>query len=165
MNPIKKILVPTDFSEHSEFALGYAADFSKRYEAALTVVHVYPVVNYAAAEGFALYTPQQLTALLTELGNQLKAQETKLVLDGVATVASALVQGDAYQELLRLAPGFDLIVMGTHGRTGFKHALIGSVAEKLVRTAPCPVLTVRANANASHDVKDAKDVKDVKTKT
>ena len=54
-------------------------------------------------------------------------------------------QGDAYQEILEQAASFDLIVMGTHGRTGLKHALMGSVAEKIVRTSPCPVLTVRSH--------------------
>jgi len=147
MKPIQKILVPSDFSEHSAFALTYAADLAKRYSATLSLVHVYPVVNYAAAEGFALYTPQQLAALLTELSDQLKAEESKLRAAGVPVVETNLVQGDAYQELLALAPQYDLIVMGTHGRTGLKHALIGSVAEKLVRTAPCPVLTVRKVAS------------------
>lgn len=150
MSPIQKLLVPTDFSEHSMFALSFASDLARRYEAAVTLVHVYPVVNYAAAEGFALYTPEQLSALLAELMQQLKTQEITVRAAGVPKVDHILVQGDAYQELLRLAPDYDLIVMGTHGRTGLRHALIGSVAEKLVRTSPCPVLTVRAHARA-HD--------------
>jgi len=141
MKPFEKILVPTDFSEHSQFALGYAADLAKRYDAVLTLVHVYPIVNYAAAEGFALYTPQQLAVLLSELSDRLKAEETELVAEGVR-VTGSLLQGDAYKELLELSAQYDLIVMGTHGRTGFRHALLGSVAEKLVRTARCPVLTV-----------------------
>jgi len=143
MKPIHKILVPTDFSEHSAYALSYAVDLAQRYEAALSLVHVYPVVNYAAAEGFALYTPEQLAELLSKLGDQLKIAEEQARALGVSRISTTLLQGEAYKEILELAAGFDLIVMGTHGRTGFKHALMGSVAEKLVRTAPCPVLTVR----------------------
>ena len=143
MKPIHKILVPTDFSEHSAYALSYAVDLAQRYEAAVTLAHVYPVVNYAAAEGFALYTPQQLTELLSKLGDQLKLAEEQARALGLSSIDSTLLQGDAYKEVLELAGGYDLIVMGTHGRTGFRHALLGSVAEKLVRTAPCPVLTVR----------------------
>jgi nucleotide-binding universal stress UspA family protein len=144
MNPIRKILVPTDFSEHSALALTYAFDLAKRYEAALTLLHVYPVVNYAAAEGFALYTPEQLANLTTQLSTQLRASVDVARTAGVQQIDSVMEQGDAYKEILELSPGFDLIVMGTHGRTGLKHALMGSVAEKIVRTSPCPVLTVRS---------------------
>lgn len=145
MNPIRKILVPTDFSEHSSLALTYAIDLAKRYDAALTLLHVYPVVNYAAAEGFALYTPEQLAKLITQLTTQLRAIEDEARKAGAGQISSVMEQGDAYQEILEQAPGFDLIVMGTHGRTGLKHALMGSVAEKIVRTSPCPVLTVRSH--------------------
>jgi nucleotide-binding universal stress UspA family protein len=146
MKPIHKILVPTDFSEHSAYALSYAVDLAKRYDATVTLAHVYPVVNYAAAEGFALYTPEQLAELLTKLGEQLKAAEDQARALGLSRIDTTLLQGDAYKEVRELSASYDLIVMGTHGRTGFKHALIGSVAEKLVRTAPCPVLTVRQHA-------------------
>jgi nucleotide-binding universal stress UspA family protein len=144
MHPIRKILVPTDFSEHSALALTYAADLAKRYNASVTLLHIYPVVNYAAAEGFALYTPEQLAKLITQLNTQLKASEEQARTQGVVDVGSSMLQGDAYQEILEQADDFDLVVMGTHGRTGLKHALMGSVAEKIVRTSPCPVLTVRS---------------------
>jgi nucleotide-binding universal stress UspA family protein len=145
MMPIRKILVPTDFSEHSALALQYAVDLAKRYEAAITLLHVYPVVNYAAAEGFALYTPEQLAKLITQLTSQLRAIEDDARKAGAMQISSLMEQGDAYQEILEQAAGYDLIVMGTHGRTGLKHALMGSVAEKIVRTSPCPVLTVRSH--------------------
>ena len=145
MHPIRKILVPTDFSEHSALALSYATDLAKRYNASLTLLHVYPVVNYAAAEGFALYTPEQLAKLITQLSTQLKASEDQARALGATDIGSGMLQGDAYQEILEQAAGFDLVAMRTHGRTGLKHALMGSVAEKLVRTAPCPVLTVRSS--------------------
>jgi len=146
MKPIRKILVPTDFSEHSALALNYAIDLARRYDAALTLLHVYPVVNYAAAEGFALYTPEQLAKLISQLTTQLRAIEDDARSAGAAQISSVMEQGDAYQEILEQANAFDLVVMGTHGRTGLKHALMGSVAEKLVRTSPCPVLTVRSHS-------------------
>jgi nucleotide-binding universal stress UspA family protein len=145
MTNIRKILVPTDFSEHSALALTYAVDLAKRYGAGLTLLHVYPVVNYAAAEGFALYTPEQLAKLITQLTTQLRAVEVTAREAGAQQIESAMLQGDAYQEILAQASGFDLIMMGTHGRTGLRHALMGSVAEKIVRTSPCAVLTVRSH--------------------
>lgn len=148
MRTVQKILVPLDFSPHSAEAVAFAGDLARRYDAAVALVHVYQVVNYAAAEGFRLYTPTQLTSLLDELQSQLQAAEAQARAAGATRVERLTVQGDPFAELLALARDqkFDLIVMGTHGHTGFKHALLGSIAEKLVRTAPCPVLTVRAQA-------------------
>ena len=148
MRTVQKILVPLDVSAHSAEAVAFAGDLARRYDATLTLVHVYQVVNYAAAEGFRLYTPTQLTSLLDELQEQLKSAEAEARTAGAVRVELLTVQGDPFTELLALARDkvFDLIVMGTHGRTGFRHALLGSIAEKLVRTAPCPVLTVRIEA-------------------
>lgn len=145
MRSVQKILVPLDFSAQSAEALRYAADLARRYDATLTLAHVYQVVNYAAAEGFRLYTPEQLTSLLDELHQQLRAAEAEARGLGCERLELVTLQGDPFTELLAVArkDDFDMIVMGTHGRTGFKHALLGSIAEKLVRTAPCPVLTVR----------------------
>ena len=146
MREIRKILVPTDFSEDAVYAIGYAVDLAKRYEAVVTLAHIYPLVNYAAAEGFSLYTPEQLGELLANLAQQLKAAEDEARAQGLERIDTCLLQGEAYKELLGMAATYDLIVMATHGRTGIKHALLGSLAEKLVRTAPCPVLTVRKPA-------------------
>jgi nucleotide-binding universal stress UspA family protein len=143
MTPIRKILVPNDFSEHSKHALGYAADLAQSYSAAITLVHVFPIVNYAAAEGFTLYTPEQLTAVRNDLEARLMADLTELRALGVSEVERVVVQGDPSRELIALAPGFDMIVMGTHGRGGVKHVLLGSVTERIVRSVTCPVLTVR----------------------
>lgn len=143
MQTIRKILVPTDFSAHSALALSYAVDLAKRYGASVTLLHVYPVVNYAAAEGFALYTPEQLARLMTQLSDQMKAAEDQARAQGATQLDTSMLQGDAYQEVIKLAKEYDLVVMGTHGRTGIKHALLGSVAEKVVRTSTSPVLTVR----------------------
>src|SRR4051812_8574748 len=135
MRPVQQILVPLDFSAQSAEALAYAADLARRYDASLTLAHAYQVVNYAAAEGFRLYTPEQLTSLLDELHQQLRAAEADARAAGVTRVELVTLQGEPFEELLGLARkrSFDMIVMGTHGRTGFKHALLGSIAEKLVR--------------------------------
>jgi nucleotide-binding universal stress UspA family protein len=84
--------------------------------------------------------------LTADLEKSLEAEARSVEDAGVAAVHTMLIQGVAQAEIVRLASeqGFDLIVMGTHGRTGLRHALLGSVAEKVVRKASCPVLTVRA---------------------
>jgi nucleotide-binding universal stress UspA family protein len=144
MRPIHSVLVPVDFSEHSHEALLYAGDLAQRYGARLTLAHVYPVVNYAAADGFMLFTPEQLTALKAQLEQQLTDAANVARSAGATQVALVLLQGDPFTELNAYArrETSDLIVMGTHGRAGWRHALLGSVAEKLVRSASCPVLTV-----------------------
>lgn len=144
MQPISSVLVPVDFSEHSHEALLYAGDLAKRYGARLTLAHVYPVVNYAAAEGFMLFTPEQLVTLKEHLETQLSESANLARAAGATEVGLVLLQGDPFTELNAYAhkQAIDLIVMGTHGRTGWRHALLGSVAEKLVRSASCPVMTV-----------------------
>jgi nucleotide-binding universal stress UspA family protein len=148
MRPITSVLVPVDFSEHSHEALLYAGDLAKRYGARLTLAHVYPVVNYAAAEGFMLFTPEQIVKLKEQLEQQLRESSNVARAAGATAVGIVLLQGDPFTELNAYArkQHIDLIVMGTHGRTGWRHALLGSVAEKLVRSASCPVMTVRTQA-------------------
>jgi nucleotide-binding universal stress UspA family protein len=148
MRPISSVLVPVDFSEHSHEALLYAGDLAKRYGARLTLAHVYPVVNYAAAEGFMLFTPEQLVKVREQLEQQLRESTNLARAAGATEVDIVLLQGDPFTELNVYArkQNTDLIVMGTHGRTGWRHALLGSVAEKLVRSASCPVMTVRKQA-------------------
>jgi nucleotide-binding universal stress UspA family protein len=145
MRPIHNLLVPIDFSEHSQEALLYAGDLAQRYGARLTLAHVVPVVNYAAADGFMLFTPEQLTTLKTQLEQQLAEAANVARGAGASEVELVLLQGDPFTELNAYATreNSDLIVIGTHGRAGWRHALLGSVAEKLVRSSSCPVLTVR----------------------
>jgi nucleotide-binding universal stress UspA family protein len=145
MKPFKRIIAPTDFSPNSAEAVRYAADLSRRYEASLTVVHVYQPIAYAAHDGFEIRTPAQLTELLAEVDKGLANARDDAAAAGAVRVESKLLQGSVFEELMAFASdgAFDLIVMGTHGRTGLNHALLGSIAEKVVRRAPCPVLTVR----------------------
>ena len=148
MATFKNILVAVDFGESSEEALELAIDLAKQYRAGLTLVHTWEVPSYAygALEFSAMdmLTPVQQAArgqledLATEVRRELP--ETRAV----------LAHGVAWQEILaaieRGKP--DLVVMGTHGRRGIRHALLGSVAEKIVRLSPAPVLTVRAKTEA-----------------
>ncbi len=144
MMAIRKILVPTDFSECSDAALEYGRHMADTFGAALHVLHVVqdPYTQPWAAEAF----PAPIGDLLA----QWEEQARKRMLDSIpedrrasATVATRI--GSPFLEIVRYAQEqqVDLIVIGTHGRGPIGHMLLGSVAEKVVRKAPCPVLTVR----------------------
>lgn len=146
MKNIAHILVPLDFSPHSAAALSFAADLARRYEASLHLLHVLKVTVYVLPEGFTIPSPDQIQITADALEQQLQAAKHDALATGVQHVDTTLLQGDPAAAIERFAREgkFDLVVMGTHGRTGLKHVAIGSVAEKTVRHAPCPVLTVRA---------------------
>lgn len=146
MKPFKNILVPVDFSSHSDEAVRAAADLSRRFEGTLTLVYVFQPMSYPLPEGYALFTPTQITELTQNFERLLDASKAMAEDAGAVTVRTRLLQGLVTTELLEFAnrQRADLIVMGTHGRTGLAHALLGSVAERVLRKAPCPVLTVRA---------------------
>ena len=148
MIQIERILVPTDFSTFSNAALRYGCELADRFNADLHLFNVIwsPLHDYVEksdgghTKSFADYEQDQRDAAeqkLRELDvRPLKnAEEVTYVTRGGSTISSIAQYARAQK--------IDLIVMGTHGRTGLKHALIGSVAENVVRTAPCPVLTVR----------------------
>ncbi len=127
----RKILCPVDFSEESKAGLRVAIDMCRRFGASLTLFHVH------TREG--TIGPQD-----PDQGN-LEQMKQEVVKEGVTRVDTEEEAGDprlVISEHARRA-GFDLVVMGTHGRTGLEHALIGSVAEKTVRHAPCSVFVVR----------------------
>jgi nucleotide-binding universal stress UspA family protein len=145
MKPFSKILVPVDFSPHSSRALQLASDLSRRYDAGVELAHVYHPMAYALPDGFVLFSSAQLSAMLVEFGSLLEQAKQEALAAGAVRVSTKLLQGVPFAEIIDFAQesGCDLIVMGTHGRTGLKHALLGSVTERVVRKAPCPVLTVR----------------------
>ena len=147
MKSFKKILVPTDFSAHSQEAVRTAADVAQKYGASIALVHVYEPVAYTLPEGYVLVTPQQLVDLNTEFDRRLAAAKKEAEAAGARTVTTELLQGPPPYEIVDFAErnAIDLIVMGTHGRTGIKHTLLGSIAERVLRKAPCPVLTVKAD--------------------
>jgi nucleotide-binding universal stress UspA family protein len=144
MSLFKKILVPLDYSPGSSLAIRFAADLSARYQASVTLVNVYQPVDAALPEGIA-FTQTQLQQLHTGLEKQLVAAKVEAESLGALSVDTKLLEGVVVSEIVDYVrkQGHDLIVMGSHGRTGLKHVIMGSVAEKVVRLAPCPVLTVR----------------------
>jgi nucleotide-binding universal stress UspA family protein len=146
MKHFQKILVPVDFAPHSQEAVQQAVDIAQHYGASITLVYVYEPADYALPEGYVLYTPEQIGLMTTEFEARLRAARRDVEALGISRVETRLLNGAAASEIVAFAEdeGIDLIVMGTHGRTGLKHMLMGSVAERVLRTAPCPVLTTKA---------------------
>jgi len=146
MKSFERILVPVDFSKHSERAVRVAAQLARRYGSALEIVHVYEPIAYALPGDYSLFTAQQLDALCAELNRQLAAMKELAIAGGVSQVKTRLRHGPCARGICDLARegAFDVIVMGTHGRSGASRLLLGSVAERVLRSAPCPVLTVKA---------------------
>jgi nucleotide-binding universal stress UspA family protein len=140
MAPIRCVVVPTDFSETSGAALRYAVDMAQSFGARLYLLHVpgttgenfeanFPIGRFesAAKEGAGTFlSPEEMSSLRPEYAVRIGAPAEEIVRYADARDA-------------------DLIIMGTHGRTGVAHLVMGSVAEHVVRTAPCPVLLVRHN--------------------
>jgi nucleotide-binding universal stress UspA family protein len=145
MKPFQKILVPVDFSEHSAEAVRVAADLSRRFEASITLVHVYDPLVYALPDGFAYMPQPAIDQLLKAFSDQLAKTKLQALEAGAPRVETQVLNGSVAGAILDHATrgAFDLIVMGTHGRTGMQHVLIGSTAERVVRLATCPVLTVK----------------------
>jgi universal stress protein A len=139
---IGRILVPVDFSECAQTALRYALGLATQFEAELTLAHVVEQIVYP---GDWMYPPLALSDFATEKRDQVLDKMKSLVKDPEVNVRHVVRVGRAWQEVIELAKEnkTDLIVLATHGYTGLKHVLLGSVAEKIIRHAPCPVLTVR----------------------
>lgn len=146
MTQFSKILAPIDFAPHSAEAVQRAVDLATRYDAELLLLYVYEPADYPLPEGFVVYTPDQLGRMTTEIQKRLEAARKEVEAQGAQRVSVRLTQGSPAQAILDIArdEGYDLIVMGTHGRTGVGRWVMGSVAEKVVRAAPCPVLTVKS---------------------
>ncbi len=132
-----------DFSPPSEAALARAIELAKRTGASLTLMHVYQAPGFALPETIVPAPPDVLQELLAENQVRLASWAARARAAGVSSVSVEQVAGAPHFELVeRARQGFDLVVVGTHGRTGITHALLGSVAEKVVRRSPVPVLTV-----------------------
>jgi nucleotide-binding universal stress UspA family protein len=140
---IRNILVPHDFSETAEHALAVALELAERLSAKVILMHAYEVPTYGFPEGPAM-TPEMSRQIESAAGSALASVAKRCRRPGV-DVEVVLRQGSAWTEIGAVAKetNADLIVIGTHGRRGVARVLIGSVAERVVRTAPCPVLTVR----------------------
>jgi len=136
---IKRILCPTDFSASADYALQYAFTIAERHGATVEVLHV--AQSSAYTEDTVNDSDQTYDDTLRD---RLQAMVESKGDTGIAVMVN-VVDGIDYIEILNRATAWpaDLVVIGTHGRTGMKHLLIGSVAERVVRTASCPVCTVR----------------------
>lgn len=145
MKPFARILVPVDFSAHSAEATRVATDLARRYDATLTLMHVYDPLAYALPDGFTPFPPPESERLFEALEDQLAGARAHALEAGAPRVATKLLQGTVAAQITEYAAlgDFDLVVMGTHGRTGLQHLVLGSIAESVVRTAPCPVLSVK----------------------
>jgi len=142
---LKKILVPTDFSEFSKQAVDYAVELARRFDAEITLIYVLQdAVALFPEPGVAFPAPGNYLQELQESSQQ-ALERLRESLPAEMTIQTVLRNGPPFVEIVRYAKeeGVDLIVIGTHGRSGLAHMLLGSVAEKVVRKAHCPVLTVR----------------------
>ena len=142
-----RILVPVDFSAESERAVGYAVALAKKVTGAVELLHVVedPIASGAwGAEAYTSYVPDLLDELVADA--TLRLGSVKAGCDQSVAIQTCVVIGSPARTIVAIAEaeGCDLIVMGTHGRSGLSHVLLGSVAERVLRTAPCPVLTLRA---------------------
>lgn len=151
MMKLKKILFPTDFSDMSRQSLKFVKAFAEKFDAEVHVLHVVDeAYQYWMAVGPNSLPvgppPEEMLAGAKAELQKLADEELKTLTGGVVTEVSL---GRPFLEIVRYAKekSIDLIVLGTHGRSGLVQALLGSVAEKVVRKAPCPVLTVRDGAH------------------
>jgi nucleotide-binding universal stress UspA family protein len=144
------ILVPVDFSPNATLALEAAADLATTYQAQLTVVYVVPQVIFHPDWAADVEETLDIADITTEAQQALTKMTEPYRQAGVRITVTVLA-GGPYVEIVRLAHqiGAELIVIGAHGTTDRKPALMGSVAEKVVREAPCAVLTVRAPRQAT----------------
>jgi nucleotide-binding universal stress UspA family protein len=147
MIALKKILVATDFSEPSDAALAYGRELARTFGASLTVLHVVDNILTRAygTEGVVLVDPELQREIETSAQRQVDSllfDEDRKALGAVGVVITSNAPSAAIVTYAHDA-AIDLIVMGTHGRGAIAQILMGSVAERVVRIAPCPVLTVR----------------------
>jgi nucleotide-binding universal stress UspA family protein len=146
MIDLHRILVPTDFSKFSQQALTYAAALAEKFDAEICLLHV--------VQDLAVFIPDMVTVAppivpsLEQMTSAVQVAFDRLVRDHALDrfkLRREVCEGTPFVEIVRFAKqnDVDLIIMGTHGHSGLVHVLLGSVTEKVVRKAPCPVLTVR----------------------
>lgn len=151
MIKLERILVPTDFSDCAKQAVEYGSELAKRFGAKLHLLHVMQPITMAYARGAAI--PEEVygvalseKALHPEEPAKKELEDVEVPdVEHISGVEREVRSGTPFVEIVRCAKQnkMDLIVIGTYGRTGLNHMLLGSVAERVVRKASCPVLTVR----------------------
>jgi nucleotide-binding universal stress UspA family protein len=146
---ISHILMPTDFSWASQAALEMAVDLARRFGARLTLFHAHQVPSYVFPDGVMPVQSQMLMELERTVVAELTRLAAPIAAQGLK-VETRHTLGAPAAEICRAAEelGADLVVMGTHGRSGLGHFLLGSVAEKVLRRAHCPVLTIHGHEEA-----------------
>jgi nucleotide-binding universal stress UspA family protein len=142
---ITRILVPTDFSVDANAALTYALELARKFDAPVHLLHVVEDPLAAGMWSSEIYTAE-IAGLQVNLKRDAEERLRRSVPDDAGTVSTEVRTGSAATQIIQAAreTNADLIVMGTRGRTGVAHVIMGSVAERVVRLAPCPVLTLRA---------------------
>lgn len=142
---VEKILFPTDFSTGSFHALPYATDLSRHYNAKLYILHVIYDFTKATDSHIPHVSMDELYREMTEWAK--KELETCCIeeIRAITNVEKIVLKGIPYEEIIKFAAKekIDMIVMGTYGRVGLERFIFGSTAERVVRRAPCPVMTVR----------------------
>ncbi len=148
MREIHRVLVPVDFSDCSRAALECAVMLAERFGASIHVLHVWETPHYVGPE-FLIREPGETGSPLEKAAFTQAETEMYEFLSAFRPREEQfrvrLESGKPYETIVKLAADehFDAIVMGTHGSSGLRHLVLGSVAEKVVRTAPCPVMTIR----------------------
>jgi len=150
MRQPKRILVATDFSDTANAAFDYAVDLAKLLGAKVTAVHAYELPVYGFPNGALVASVEMTTRIMTAAQEALDSACKARASRGVE-IAPVVRQGITWEEVHRVAEEIDadLIVIGTHGRKGLSRALLGSVAEKIIRTATRPVLTIHVPADGA----------------
>jgi nucleotide-binding universal stress UspA family protein len=144
MFPLRKILVPTDFSPAAAAALDCAAEFARKFDAEILLLHALPTLAQVVPFPMAVPLPLEWTQAVHQQARVQLDKEAKRV--ERVRITTEFREGPVHDSVLAAvtASKADLVVMGTHGRRGLVHAMLGSVAERIVRNSPVPVLTVRA---------------------
>ena len=146
MTEIRRILCPIDFSPQSDKAADHALALATAMGAELTLIHVLSEPALALEESGGFQTPNLVAEYTEHMTQKLTEVASRLRPTG-APVPTKILRGPIHEAIVEEAKAehSDLIVMGTHGRTGIQHVLLGSMAERVVRLAPVPVMTVRAH--------------------
>ena len=142
---IKKVLVPIDFSDYSKSSLRYAVNFAKKFDAEIYLIYVLEPVIYPPDFSMGQIAIPSVNAEWDERAREELKNLAKTEIPEGVKVKTILKNGKPFLEIIDTASeeNIDLIIIATHGHSGVEHILFGSTAEKVVRKAPCPVLTLR----------------------
>ncbi len=153
---MQKILLPTDFSAACEPSLQYGLDLAERLSAEVVLVHAYSVPVYPVMEGMLIAPPTLLVEIATHSAAELEKLRARVQRPSLR-ISTRAIEGPAAEGIVACAreEHCDLIVMGTHGRTGWRRLAVGSVAERVMRTAMVPVLTVGSKSEPWTEFFDA----------